>query len=72
MLYFLAILLFLSVITEDTARRVLSWFDSQATQSARDFLRLTDLFPRNRGTQREYSSKPLKHSIVKRILVFKR
>ena len=24
-----------------------------------------------RGTQREYSSKPLKHSIVKRILVFK-
>ena len=27
---------------------------------------------RYRGTQREYSSKPLKHSIVKRILVFKR
>ena len=25
-----------------------------------------------RGTQREYSSKPLRHSIVKRILVFKR
>ena len=25
-----------------------------------------------RGTQQEYSSKPLKHSIVKRILVFKR
>ena len=25
-----------------------------------------------RGTQREYSSKPLKHSIVQRILVFKR
>ena len=25
-----------------------------------------------RGTQREYSSKPLKHSIVKRVLVFKR
>ena len=25
-----------------------------------------------RGTQREYSSKPLKNSIVKRILVFKR
>ena len=25
-----------------------------------------------RGTQRECSSKPLKHSIVKRILVFKR
>ena len=24
-----------------------------------------------RGTQREYSSKPLEHSIVKRILVFK-
>ena len=26
----------------------------------------------NRGTQREYSSKPLKQSIVERILVFKR
>ena len=26
----------------------------------------------HRGTQREHSSKPLKHSIVKRILVFKR
>ena len=25
-----------------------------------------------RGTQREYSSKPLKHSIVERILVFER
>ena len=25
-----------------------------------------------RGTQREYSSKPLKHSSVERILVFKR
>ena len=25
-----------------------------------------------RGTQREYSSKPLKHGILKRILVFKR
>ena len=25
-----------------------------------------------RGTQREYSSKPLKHSIVKRFWVFKR
>ena len=24
-----------------------------------------------RGTQREYNSKPIKHSIVKRILVFK-
>ena len=26
----------------------------------------------NRGTQRGYNSKPLKHSIVKRILLFKR
>ena len=25
-----------------------------------------------RGTQREHSSKPLKHSIVKRVLAFKR
>ena len=30
------------------------------------------LLKEGRGTQREYSSKPLKHSIVKRILVFKR
>ena len=29
-------------------------------------------FTRNRGTQRDDSWKPLKHSIVKRILVFKR
>ena len=28
--------------------------------------------PSNRDTQREYSSKPLKHSIVESILVFKR
>ena len=34
---------------------------------------LTDMIsPVYRGTQREDSSKPLKHSIVKRILVFKR
>ena len=29
-------------------------------------------FPKARGTQREYSSKALKQSIVKRILVFER
>ena len=28
--------------------------------------------PLTRGTQQEHSSKPLKHSIVERILVFKR
>ena len=33
---------------------------------------LGDLSNLIRGTQREYSLKPLKHSIVKRILVFKR
>ena len=33
---------------------------------------LTLLLREIRGTQREYSSKPLKHSMVKRILVFKR
>ena len=33
---------------------------------------MNSLLTRNRGTQREYTSKPLKHSIVKRILVFKR
>ena len=32
----------------------------------------TRRFNYGRGTQREYSSKPLKHSIVTRILVFKR
>ena len=30
------------------------------------------LMPKSRGTQREYSSKPNKHSIVERTLVFKR
>ena len=30
------------------------------------------IIDKNRGTQREYSLKPLKHSIVKRVLVFKR
>ena len=30
------------------------------------------IMPTDSGTQREYSSKPLKHSIVKRSLVFKR
>ena len=30
------------------------------------------MWPCVRGTQRQYSSKPLKHSFVKRILVFKR
>ena len=30
------------------------------------------LMPKSRGTQREYSSKPHKHSIVERTLVFKR
>ena len=35
-------------------------------------LALTRLRATGRGTQREYSSKPLKHRIVKRILVFKR
>ena len=29
-------------------------------------------YPWFRGNQREYSSKPLKHSIVERILVFER
>ena len=36
---------------------------------SRSFIRIRSFF---RGTQREHSSKPLKHSIVKRILVFKR
>ena len=32
----------------------------------------TECYALGRGTQREYSSKPLKDSIVKRVLVFKR
>ena len=32
----------------------------------------SSFYTSNRGTQREYSSNPLKHSIVERILVFKR
>ena len=39
--------------------------------SSPNFL-LVSSFTSFRGTQRECSSKPLKHSIVKRILVFKR
>ena len=34
--------------------------------------KLQEIFTTVRGTQRQYSSKPLKHSIVKRILVLKR
>ena len=37
-----------------------------------DLIGLWNGYKRARGTQREYSSKPLKNSIVKRILVFKR
>ena len=33
---------------------------------------LREFEAKGRGTQREYSSKPLEHSIVKGILVFKR
>ena len=41
-------------------------FDAQLVQHQRNLSQNKD-----RGTQRGYSSKPLKHSIVKRILVFK-
>ena len=34
--------------------------------------KLREVYCINRGTQREYRSKPLKHTIVERILVFKR
>ena len=33
---------------------------------------LSNTYQRVGGTQREYSSKPLKHSTVERILIFKR
>ena len=51
--------------------------DEKLPEMKRTFLffwSLTPLVTCNmiRGTQREYSSKPLKHNIVKRILVFKR
>ena len=40
----------------------------------RDFFHKSEpqIYGNSRGTQRGYSSKPLKHSIVERILVFKR
>ena len=44
----------------------------QIEQSRRTYYLAQKRSIRFRGTQREYSSKPLKHSIVKRILVFKR
>ena len=44
----------------------------QIEQSSRTYYLAQKRSIRFRGTQREYSSKPLKHSIVKRILVFKR
>ena len=42
--------------------------------TSKDYLNISVVYVRliDRGTQREYSSKPLEHSIVKRILEFKR
>ena len=50
------------------------WAHSPCSTIRNTHLRLfrPDQGPHTRGTQREYYSKPLKHSIVKRILVFKR
>ena len=45
---------------------------SQRRQSSAGAHHLMGSCLTSRGTQREYSSKPLKHSIVERILVFKR
>ena len=65
-------------IQELTLRRELFFYVIQILQSLENrpslrFSRTRDWKIENiRGTQREYSSKPLKHSIVKRILVFKR
>ena len=39
------------------------YWDRNMTECRKDY---------TRGTQREYSSKPLKHSLVERILVFER
>ena len=50
---------FLDTPPEENNSLVFTFLDSMAKR-------------RNRGTQQEHSSKPLKHSIVKRILVFKR
>ena len=57
-----------------------SWMtqrEVELTQTADYYLHhanenVTTIVPLFRGTQREYSSKPLQHSIVKHILVFKR
>ena len=43
----------------------------QIEQSSRPYYLAQKRSIRFRGTQQEYRSKPLKHSIVKRILVFK-
>ena len=48
---------------------LLSAIPRQQSRTPFDVVRWSALF---RGTQREYSSKPLKRSTVKRILVFKR
>ena len=47
-------------------------FERMAREAMDVRLRVVKRKQQYRGTQREYSSKPLKHSIVKRTLVFKR
>ena len=53
------------IITKYSLERFLSICSEKMSEGLLKFYML-------RGTQREYSSKPLKHSIVKRVLVFKR
>ena len=48
------------------------WLDDQVLCSPYKSFAICCFFWVSRSTQREYSSKTLKHSIVKRILVFKR
>ena len=55
-----------SILTELCGKRLEKYEDLFILFSFLNRLR------KNRGTQREYSSKPLRHSIVQRIMVFER
>ena len=54
---------------ENVFEIILRWIDHDKSERSGKF---SELFTHVRGTQREYSSKPLKHSIGECILVFKR
>ena len=66
----------LAIIIQLTYHNIPNTYGSQTVLGGRhpqrrEKCRLTKVPFKIRGTQRDYSSKPLKHSIVNRILVFK-